>query len=374
MKIKVCHVLSDVDQSHLIETHGEIMDKDRFEIGFVFMGRKKPQLFDFFRERNYPVEFFEFGGRRELPAAVWKLRKIFRARRPDVVHTHLVEASLAGLTAARTLGLKNRIHTRHHGVEAHIYYPHGVYYDKVNNFLSRRIIAISPVVEDALVNLEKVAPAKVTTIPHGFDLEDFAADDSLVEELKTKYGLRGHFPVIGSIARFIHWKGVQNTIPAFKKLLATHPRAKLVLANANGPYKPEIEKLLAENLPPESYATIEFERRVFALYKTFDAFVHVPINRNFEAFGQVYIEPLALGVPAVFTLSGIAGDFIRDRENAVVVPYDDAAAIAAGLELVLRDAALRTKIIENGKKDVWARFHARQFGARLDALYTELVS
>ena len=375
MKIKVCHVLSDVDQSHLIETHGEIMDKARYEIGFVFMGKKRPQLYDFFRERNYFVEFFEFGGAKsELPTAIFKLRNIFKKFQPNIVHTHLVEASLTGLIAAKTLGIKRRIHTRHHGVEAHVYYPRGVYYDRIINRLSKKIIAISRIVYEALTNLEKVAPEKVVTIPHGFDLENFTADDEKVRELKQKYELENHSPVIGSIARFIHWKGVQNTIPAFKKILENYPQAKLVLANATGPYKEEIHTLLKNNLDEKNYVVIEFERSVFALYKTFDAFVHVPVNRDFEAFGQVFIESLAMEIPSVFTMAGVANDFIKDRENAMVVPYDDADAIAESLNLILSDEELRRKIVKKGREDVWKMFHQKRFGDELDALYTELMA
>jgi len=374
MKIKVCHVLSDVDQSHLIETTGEVMNKAKYQIGFVFMGKKKPQLYDFFKDRGYETEFFEFHGRRELPSAVWKLKEIFKRSRPDIVHTHLVEASLAGLVAAKLSGIKNRVHTRHHGIESHVYYPHGVYYDRVVNRLSKKIIAISNVVAEALTEREGVNSDKVVKIPHGFDLENFTADEEKTEALKKQYGLEGHYPVIGSIGRFIHWKGVQNIVPAFKSLLNAHPQAKLVLANATGPFSSEIFRLLKDNLEERNYVTIEFERNVFALYRTFDAFVHVPVNRDFEAFGQVYVEALAMKVPSVFTLAGVANDFIFDKENAIVVPYNDSEAIAEGLNLILCDDELRNRIIKRGKEDVWRMFHSERFGAQLDALYTGLMS
>jgi glycosyltransferase involved in cell wall biosynthesis len=359
MKVRVCHVLSDVDQSHLIETTGEVLDKSRYEVGFVFMGRKRPQLYDFFKARGYATEFFEFGGRKELPAAV---------------HTHLVEATLAGLTAAKLARVRGLVHTRHHGTESHVYYPHGVYYDKYANRLSRKIVAISRVVAENLTGREGADPSKVVTIPHGFDLENFAAADEAAEALKRRYGLEGRRPVVGSISRFIHWKGVQDTVVAFRQLLAEHPRAKLVLANATGPYAADIRRLLAEHLDESAYVTIEFERDVFALYRNFDAFVHVPVNREFEAFGQVYVEALAMGVPSVFTLAGIANDFIADGENALVVPYADPAAIARALGRILRDAPLRHKITSRGREDVWRLFHARRFGEQLDALYAGLAS
>lgn len=348
------------------------MDKDRYDIGFVFMGQKKPLLYDFFRDRGYAVEFFEFGGRIEIPAAVWKLRKIFNRLQPDIVHTHLVEASLAGLAAAKIVGIKKRTHTRHHSVECHVYYPHGVYYDKAINSLSKKIIAVSNVVADVLIRREGAPAEKVVTIPHGFDLENFAADRATVESMRDQYGLRGRFPVVGSISRFIHWKGIQNTIPAFRRILDEYPRAKLVLANATGPYTEEIHRLLQETLPPDAYVTIEFERNVFSLYRTFDVFAHVPVEKDFEAFGQVYVEALTMEVPSVFTLAGIAGDFIKDRENALVVPFNDAPAIADAIELILKDDELRRKLIACGKRDVWQQFHSSRLAEQFDALYSEL--
>jgi glycosyltransferase involved in cell wall biosynthesis len=374
MKIKVCHVLSDLDRSHLIETFGEVMDKSKYDISFVFIGAKRPYLYDFFESRGYTVDFFKFNSRRELPQAIWSLRKILKRIKPDIVHTHMVEGSLAGLAAARLVGIKNRMHTRHHSAESHFYYPHGVYYDRVINGLSKKIIAISQVVANVLTEREGVDPKKVVVIPHRFYLETFKAEDAAVKELKKEYGLNGHYPVVGVISRFIHWKGIQNVIPAFKKLLETYPQAKLVLANANGPYKEQIHGFLKESLPPENYVTIEFEKNVFGLYKTFDVFVHVPVNEDFEAFGQIYVESLAMEVPSVFTMSGIAHDFIKDKENALVVPHQNSEAITESIKLLLEDAALREKITKQGKKDVWRLFHANELAGQLDAVYTELLS
>lgn len=374
MKIKVCHVLSDLDRSHLIETFGEVMDKAKYDVSFVFIGAKRPYLYDFFNERGYTVDFLEFHGRRELPKAVLSLRKILKRINPDIVHTHMVEGSLGGLAAARLLGIKNRLHTRHHSAESHFYYPHGVYYDKIINALSKKIIAISRVVARVLTEREGVDPKKVVVIPHRFYLETFKPDEKNVRELREKYELNGRYPVVGVISRFIHWKGIQHIIPAFKKLLENHPQAKLVLANASGPYKEQIHSFLQESLPPENYVTIEFEKNVFDLYGTFDVFVHAPVNEDFEAFGQIYVESLAVGVPSIFTMSGIAHDFVVDKENALVVPYQNSEAITEGIELLLRDEKLREKISKKGREDVWRLFHADQLAGQLDAVYMELLA
>lgn len=368
-RTKLCIVVSDVDTSHLIETMGRALDPERYEVTFVFMGGQEPSLYRKLAAEGFAAHFVRCRGKRELPAATLRLARLFGELRPDIVHTHLVNASLAGLAAAKLRGIPRRVHTRHHSVETHHDYPHGVYYDRVVNRLSTHIVAISRVVFDVLTRREGVAPEKVTVIRHGFDLERFRADESLVGELRSKYGLEGRHPVVGVISRHIHWKGVQYVVPAFKELARKYPNAKLVLANALGPHKPEVESLLGE-LDSSQYVQVEFERRVFELYRTFDVFVHVPVGREYEAFGQVYVEPLAMGVPSVFTLSGVANDFIEDGRNALVVPYRDAAAIARAVERLLGDEDLRRRLAAAGRADVLGLFPESRMAEELDAMYS----
>jgi glycosyltransferase involved in cell wall biosynthesis len=104
----------------------------------------------------------------------------------------------------------------------------------------------------------------------------------------------------------------------------------------------------------------------------FDVFVHTPINDEFEAFGQTYIESLALGIPSVFTLSGIANDFIVDRRNALVIPHQDSESLFEALDLLLKDGKLREKLILQGKSDVCERFNIQRMIKQMDDLYQSL--
>ncbi len=144
----------------------------------------------------------------------------------------------------------------------------------------------------------------------------------------TGIGRRGEdAPVIGVVARYEILKGIQCIIPAFRRLLEDFPDAKLVLANAYGHYAHQIRRLLRGMLPDHSYCEIQFEPDPVALYSSFDVFVHTPLVAGYEAFGQVYVEALAAGLPSVFTPSGIAAEFITDQLNAHLVPFQDSDAI-----------------------------------------------
>jgi glycosyltransferase involved in cell wall biosynthesis len=166
-------------------------------------------------------------------------------------------------------------------------------------------------------------------------------------------------------------KGVQYTIEAFTELLRIRPRAQLVLANAWGKYTDAIRLQLSQ-LPKESYVEVPYEDDVYALYKLFDVFVHVPVGPRIEGFGQTYVEALAAGVPSVFTKAGVAHDFIVDRENALVVDYQKPDQIRHAVTEILDHAALRRVLIENGMRSVGQRFKIGDHIARLSELYGRL--
>jgi len=315
------------------------------------------------------VNRIKFNGKKNLPLSFFKIFFILIKDRPDVIHAHLFDACLAGLPAAFFARIKKRIYTRHNAVYHLEEHPGMVKYDRMINFFSTQIIAISDNVRNVLIERENVNPAKIKLIPHGFKMEEFEnISIARIEDLRDKYQSRGRYPVIGVISRYIGWKGVQYIIPAFEKVLNIYPNALLILANANGEYRFEIHKLL-KNIPPDNFVEIAFEEDLFALYKLFDVFVHTPVNKQSEAFGQTYIEALASGVPSVFTLSGIACEFVEDKHNAMVVEYKDSESIYISIIELLKNKTLAETLSDNGKEAVWSRFQLNKMISSLEELY-----
>lgn len=368
MRRKLCYVISDVDSSHLVESNVRSIDPARFDLCTVFLAKQPPKIYETLKKEGFHVKYIPGSGKRALLPTMFRLYRLFGRLRPDIVHTHLFNAAVTGLTAAWARGIPRRINTRHHSSELHRYHPHAVYYDHYINWLSTDIVAISETVRKVLVEKESVNPNKVAVVYHGFDFDRFENTYQNKTDLKEKYGMTESWPIIGVISRHVHWKGIQYTIPAFQSLLVKYPRAKLVLANAVGNHKDALMALL-EPIDPKNYEVIEFETDVFSLYRSFDVFVHVPIGPEYEAFGQVYIEALFLGVPSVFTLSGVALDLVNDGENAIVVPYRDSSAIEVAIERILSEPGLREKLVLNGRNSVLYSFSAERMVRELTEIY-----
>jgi glycosyltransferase involved in cell wall biosynthesis len=238
----------------------------------------------------------------------------------------------------------------------HEYFPHVVKYDHMINYFSTKIIAVSENIRTILIEKENVQSKKINVIYHGFDLSNFDnVNTSCVIELQKKYSITPNMFVVGMISRYTHWKGIQYVIPAFKKLLKEFPQAVLVLANASGDYEIEIKSLL-KNLPEGSYREILFEKDSPSLFKMFNVFVHVPIDDHSEAFGQVYVEALAAKCPSIFTISGIAKEFIIPDKNSIVVPFCNSEAIYFAMKNQLLDPTKSESLVLNGFNDVHKQF------------------
>lgn len=367
--LKITYIVSDIDKALAFEWISLQLDKTKFELHFVLLNQGDSSLERFLHENQIPTYRVYCKSKKDWPLAWTKLVQILRKIRPDVVHCHLLQANILGLTAAKFTGIPKRIYTRHHSDYHFRYFPKGVKWDKLSNWLATDIIAPSNAVVDVLIHREQVKEGKINLIPHGFDLKYFhEVSEEAKDEFRIKYNPCNQFPVVGVISRFTELKGIQYIIPAFKKLLINYPEALLLLFNAKGDYSYQINNLLKE-LPEKNFKTIDFEPNLSQVYSLFDVFIQASTDTTIEAFGQTYVEALAAGIPSVFTLSGIAADFIVDTENALVVPFKDEKAIYEAVFTILNHEEIRKKIILGGWKSVQVRFSIQEMINNLSRLY-----
>lgn len=368
----IIYVISNIDKALEFEWATQHLSKN-YELEFILMNPEKDtamaQYLDAKGVKNY---FVKYRGKKDLVFAFIKALLIILRKKPAIVHAHLFEASLLGLWAAFFCGIKCRIYTRHHSDLHHVYFPKAVKFDKYINLISTHIIAVSEVVKDILVNQENVEPEKISIVHHGIDLEKFMnPKPAKVEDLKKKYQLNGFYPVIGIISRYTEWKGIQFIIPAFKNILKDYPEACIVLANAKGDYATRIKRLLS-TLDKSAYREIKFEEDIASLYHCFDIFIHVPITKSAEAFGQIYIESMASGIPGVFTLSGIANEIMENKRNGMVVDYADSKGIEEAMKFILENTHIRSEIVRNAKEAV-LDFSVEKKYFRISGIYQQFL-
>lgn len=366
---KLTYIISDIDKALAFEWIAEKLDHSTINLSFILIIQKSSKLEFFLKQLDIPVYCFYYRSKKDFPFIFPRLYILLKRLNPDAVHCHLLYGSLLGLTAAWLAGIKKRIYTRHHSDFHHRYLPGGVKWDKWCNRLSTRIVAPSTAVKEVLVEMEGVLDDRITVIPHGFDLSYFRnPGQERVEALREKYAVGNRYPVIGVISRFTELKGIQFIIPAFVRLLKSYPNALILFFNAAGDYESHIKELL-KNVPESNYRLIPFENDLAAVYQLFDIFIQASTDTRIESFGQTYVEALASGVPSVFTLSGIAPDFIEHENNALVIPFRDSDAIYRSIRRILEVPDLKEKLIAEGWESVKKRFALQLMIDKLEELY-----
>lgn len=319
-----------------------------------------------------PVHHRYLSGKPSIPMATLGTILLLLKLRPHVVHTHLLEANLIGLFSAWLLRIPKRIHTRHHADYNHRFLRKALIWDRISNWLSTQVIATSLNVKRVLLELDRVPPEKVVLVYHGIDVPRFTeVSPDLVQALRKKYRIPDCHPVVGIFSRYVVWKGWEYSLPALAELRRRIPDAFFVFANSfPTAYRRETLAPLFQGLPPESYVEIESETEVQALYRCLDIFVHTPTDPTSEAYGLVYVEAMLAERPMIVTLSGIANEFVKNGENATVIPYRDSMALAIAVETLWRDPVKAKQLAKQARHDAESRFSSERMVRSLTEVYS----
>ncbi len=93
---------------------------------------------------------------------------------------------------------------------------------------------------------------------------------------------------------------------------------------------------------------------------------------NRDGLPTTLLEAMAVGTPCVSTdVTGIP-ELLRDGETGLLVPQNDAAALATALERLLEDPALRVALAARARRRIEEDFDARRNSARLRQMVGEV--
>ncbi|MDT8870906.1 glycosyltransferase [Komagataeibacter rhaeticus] len=95
---------------------------------------------------------------------------------------------------------------------------------------------------------------------------------------------------------------------------------------------------------------------------------------RYEPFGTVILDAWSMDVPLVACAAAGPRAHVRDGENGMLVPIDDAPALAAALRRVLDDLALAARIVAGGRRDYDAGFTPQAVTRQWLALYDRVLS
>ena len=310
---------------------------------------------------------------------IWKLWRLMRRFRPDVVHTHTAKAGAAGRLAGLLYQLTSRrrplfVHTFH----GHVF--HGYYsrlktwiFLTIERFLARantgRIVVLSEQQRREIHERFRVGRAEqFVVVPLGMEI---APHPAFGHPLPAG---RGEGPlVVGIVGRLAPIKNHDLFLRVAAQL---RDEARFVVYG-DGAERPRLERLAAD-LGLGDRVVFAGTRDVAEIYPAID--ILALTSRN-EGTPLAILEAMAAGVPVIATaVGGVVdllgrvkerGDGFDVRERGITAASGDERGFASGVRRFLQDAALRAQLTERSRTYAEKTHSKERLAADIIRVYRE---
>lgn len=349
-KIRVAHVTFGLDVGGLEKLLVEFArhaDRERFDLNFVSLGHAGA-VAEEIEAAGWPVTALGVPtGLR--PGLVFRLARLLRRRRTDVVHTHDDRPHLYGTLAGRLAGVRRIIHTRH-GQGHHRRRRQSALVNLAAAWVDR-FVCVSH--DSARLAVRQGVPArKVCTVWNGIDLERFPFT-----------GPRADGPAV-IVARLSPEKDHATLLRAAALVVRRDPSFRLEVAG-DGPCREDLHRLAAELGLAGHVRFLGSVRDVPALLARAGLFVLSSLS---EGVSLTLLEAMAAGLPVVATRVGGNPEVVAADTGLLVRPADPEALAGALLRLGSAPDECR-RLGAAGRARVERHFDVRGMVAAYERMY-----
>jgi glycogen synthase len=247
------------------------------------------------------------------------------------------------------------------------------------------VIAVSQDTKEDILRLFEVPSEKVHVIHNGIDLAEYNLTDSTVA--MARFGIDPARPFALFVGRITRQKGIIHLAQAIKHMRKDF---QIVLC-AGAPDTPEIaeEMQRAVSEAQAVHGSVIWVREMVAKPDLIELYSHASVfccPSVYEPFGIINLEAMACHTPVVASAVGGIKEVVVHGETGFLVPLElkpgtfepaDADAfergLAAGVNEVMADSALRTRMAHAGRKRAEDYFSWEAIALKTHELYSRLV-
>ena len=383
-KLKICHVITRMivggAQENTLFTVVDHLAKGH-EVVLVTgpsPGREGKLLcnvdFPDFEIREFPSLVREISLRDDL-RAYRELRKFFRERRFDVVHTHSSKAGVIGRAAAWAERVPVVVHTVH-GQAFHPYEKpwKNFFYKAAERFAAKRCHRIYSVAQAMIEQCVAagIAPReKYQVVYGGMEIGRFlyARRDG---ELRAQLGIPEDARVIGAVARLFPLKGYEFLIPAAIEIAHGYRDVHFLIVGDGSMHDELLRVIAREGLSDRfHFAGLVPPDEVYRYIAQMDILWHLSLR---EGLPRSVVQALASGKPAIgFRLDGTP-EVVIDGETGFCCEPEQIPGVVDCSRKLLDDPALAVRMGENGRKLVAEKFDHHYMSDILEKEYLRLYA
>jgi glycosyltransferase involved in cell wall biosynthesis len=279
-----------------------------------------------------------------LPAAVLGLRAVLRRHDPDVLEGDEPFPAIAAGLAARGARRPVVVYRRHH--------PAGrrrlLVASRVAARLADRTIVSCEAMRRRAAEQDRISLERIDIASSGTAELDLPAPADIAATRRS-LGIVPVAHVIGVVSRLRWEKGLDVLIESLD-LIGDVGEVHAIVVGV-GPEESGLRQLAAQSRIPVHFVG---HRQDVARWLAVADVIAIPSRR--ESFGRVTLETMAAGRPLVASRVGGLTEAVVDRETGLLVPPEDAAALAAALRSILVDPAGARRMGEAARQRYEARY------------------
>jgi glycosyltransferase involved in cell wall biosynthesis len=379
-RLRVAYVTTVPEFARLILLHDLVRLRDRVEATVICAeGTGIEEL------RAAGVRVLTIPIRRKLSPladlhAVWRLWRLLRRERFDVLHSWVPKGGLVGQLAGAMAGVAVRLHS----CRGLLYTPEMSSWrrrlfrltDRLTYALAHRTLFNSGADRDYVVGERLITPDRARYTGSGIDLAHFTRTSALEAEalvLRARLGLSADAPVVLTVGRFVVDKGYRELLEAARAIHTARPDLRFVWVAPT--VTGESDTLSDRDIAAAGLAAIvhrvPHQDDVRPYYAMASVLAHATYR---EGVPRVVMEAAAMGVPIVATDIPGCREVIRAEETGLLVPDHDATALAEAILRTIGDPAATAERASGAERDVRARFSQDAHARRIWDAYDELRS
>jgi glycosyltransferase involved in cell wall biosynthesis len=309
------------------------------------------------QRRGIPVRALPIA--RKSFSAWCALRRLLKMEPVDIVNTH--SSTDSWLVALARIGLPRfvpAVRTRH--VSAPI--PGNLFSRWLYTRGADRVVTTGEALRRQVIEQTGIDPRRITSVPTGVDLQRFRPGDRVAS--RARLGLAPEDFLIGIVATLRSWKGHAYLLEALALLQGE--RTKVVIVGS-GPQEDNIRRKIESLSLASRVIPVGHQDDVVPWLQCIDVFA-LPSYAN-EGVPQAIMQAMACGLAVVTTGVGAIREVARDGETALIVEPRDSAALAAAIERLREDPALRSRLGEAARAEAQSRFSGEIMLDRMEEVF-----
>lgn len=309
-----------------------------------------------------------------IPLVLWRLVRLIRSIRPDIVQTWMYHADLLGGLAAHIAGNQHVIW----GIRTTDIRAGGSFATMIVRWLCAQLSRWVPQVIVCAAEASRRShiavgydATKMVVIPNGYDFSWLKASPDERRSLREQCGINQKDLVLGSLGRFHADKDQENFVRASSLLAKQYPQLKFLMVGRGLDWNnSQLVDWINRSDCKDRFVLLGERKDVPQCLAAMDIFC---LHSRTEGFPNVLAEAMAMGLPCITTDVGDAAMLLAD--TGMVVPKENSAALAQGVMQFLslgQDA--RHALGMQAKARVEVEFSMVRTRERFENIYLQVLS